>query len=202
MFVKHTFATAPVLPTGGGLFEYIVAQNGVFVRAERPGLQVLAPVVKAHIRGLLALRPSFKLVEKIPIQLVTHLFQMAFLAGTREYLFYLQPNPWRISVPDQVQRTTTVRPVDAFDPSGTTALVEVHSHHRMAPFFSTTDDADEKTGFRVYAVLGHLPHYPSLCVRVGIYGHFWNIPADWVFDLPGGVHDVLEVSHATQSRLS
>jgi hypothetical protein len=40
-------------------------------------------------------------------------------------------------------------------------------------------------------VIGRLSTRPSILVRVGIYGHFWEIPAAWVFQVPPGVSDEL-----------
>ncbi len=67
------------------------------------------------------------------------------------------------------------------------ALIEVHSHHGMPAFWSGTDDADEQ-GFRLYAVLGDIFRRPTLRVRVGIYGQFYELPAGTIFGLPAGVN--------------
>ena len=91
--------------------------------------------------------------------------------------------------PPQEQTAASVRPV------GSTAtyedsLIELHSHHDMAAQFSSVDNADE-TGFRVYGVLGNIFKWPTLRVRVGLYGHYWEVPATWVFDLPPNIADAL-----------
>ena len=53
----------------------------------------------------------------------------------------------------------------------------------------TLDDADEQD-LRFYAVIGSLGDgQPSLCVRVGVYGHHWNVPANTVFDGLGPFRD-------------
>jgi hypothetical protein len=54
----------------------------------------------------------------------------------------------------------------------------------MSAFFSDTDDAEEN-GFRIYSVIGKLKNnYLEIKVRVGLFGYFWNIPADSIFELP------------------
>jgi hypothetical protein len=58
----------------------------------------------------------------------------------------------------------------------------------MAPFFSQTDNRDEQ-GFRLYAVIGRVKTKPQLCVRVGVYGDYWSIPAATVFEMPEGIRD-------------
>jgi hypothetical protein len=58
----------------------------------------------------------------------------------------------------------------------------------MDPFFSPTDNRDEQ-GFRIFAVIGKVNEKPEIRVRVGVYGNYWNIPADMVFDLPEEIRD-------------
>jgi hypothetical protein len=60
----------------------------------------------------------------------------------------------------------------------------------MQARFSSLDDQDEQ-GFRIYAVLGCLSSKPVMRVRVGMYGHRRDIPANWVFDLPPGIGDAV-----------
>jgi hypothetical protein len=68
------------------------------------------------------------------------------------------------------------------------ALIDLHSHALMDPFFSRTDNKDEQ-GFRIFAVIGKVNEKPLILVRVGVYGNYWNIPADLVFELPGEIRD-------------
>jgi Prokaryotic homologs of the JAB domain len=74
------------------------------------------------------------------------------------------------------------------------AVVEVHSHHALAAYFSATDDRDE-TARRVYGVLGRLDHpTPELAFRVatGCKPHAVEpVPFDQVFAAePGAFRDV------------
>jgi hypothetical protein len=144
------------------------------------------------VRGLAEVRPYVRM-ERIPVSVMARLFEMsyrAYRAGGNEVLFYLTPDPWRIMVPEQVQNSVTVRPVDPYA-GGADTLVEAHSHHEMRAFFSKTDDADERAGFRAFIVLGNLVSRPTVLARIGIYGHFYQVPACWVCDLPAGARDGL-----------
>ena len=76
---------------------------------------------------------------------------------------------------------------------GADTLIEVHSHHNMAAFFSGTDDREERAGFRIYSVIGNLARKPTILTRVGIYGHFWQIPSSWVYNLPSGISDTMNI---------
>lgn len=193
MFVNHIFAASADLPAmGSHLYEYVVGANGIFVRARRPGLDALIWVASTlePVRGLAEIAPRVEIASRVPAYQVGRLFEMAHRAQGKEILFYLNPNPWRIQVPEQEQHAVSVRPVDPFA-GGTNTLIEVHSHHGMQAFFSTTDDREEQAGFRIYTVIGGIPQRPTMLTRVGIYGHFWEIPSAWVFDLPAGVADGL-----------
>jgi hypothetical protein len=41
----------------------------------------------------------------------------------------------------------------------------------------------------VYAVIGRVKTRPSLCVRVGVYGDCWSIPAATIFEMPEEIRD-------------
>jgi PRTRC genetic system protein A len=86
--------------------------------------------------------------------------------------------------------TPVMNEIDHADYANT--LLELHSHHQMAAFFSATDTADEQ-GFRLYGVVGRLDsdsqHTPEIRMRMGIYGQFWDIPASIVLSLPSCITD-------------
>ena len=95
---------------------------------------------------------------------------------------------WNLDAPLQICRPASVFPVDRSDPLGARALIDLHSHALLDPFFSRTDNKDEQ-GFRIFAVIGRVNQKPLILVRVGVYGNYWNIPADLVFELPGEIRD-------------
>lgn len=190
MFADYLFAKEPTLPPlPSCLYQYVVAANGLFVRAERPGLSALVPLHRLDgVRGLQSLQPYVR-IRPVPEHMVKGIFQTAVKYIGREILYYfrMETDGWRASAPQQVQSAGSVTPVDPYA-AGENTLIELHSHHRMAAYFSSTDNREEQ-GFRVYAVIGGLDSAPSIRVRVGIYGHFWQCPASWVFCLPSGVRD-------------
>jgi PRTRC genetic system protein A len=99
-------------------------------------------------------------------------------AGHETMVAVLWEPPWgyRTLRPPQVVGTSRVhyRPAPG-------AVIEIHSHHRYAAFFSRTDDADEQ-GLRLYAVLGRLDEErPEVAVRVGAFGYFLPLPWEAVF---------------------
>lgn len=184
-------------PIRAGFYEYVLAGNGVFVRGKREGLEVLMPWRECEVRGLSVVEPYVRLdAPRVPARALVWALQasrdVCRDGVKRELLFWLWPDGerWQMEIPAQDNTGGTVKPLYANEEGSNYArtLVDLHSHHEMRPFFSHTDDRDEQ-GFRLYAVLGNIFEQPSVALRVGLYGAFWNIPARWVFELPEGVRD-------------
>lgn len=181
------------------LYDYIIAGNGVFIRAQREGLDACVPVEHCEIRGLADVEPFVNLAyPTIPAAYVTRMLDEARAVcvnnGTPiECLFHLRwvedLERWRLDKPRQVASAISVRPVDTdADSSYGLALIEIHSHHTMDGIFSSIDSKEEQ-GFRIYGVFGDIFEKPHLRIRVGIYGHFMEFPASKIFNLPEGVED-------------
>jgi PRTRC genetic system protein A len=182
------------------LYAYLLAGNGVFVHARRPGLEALVPVVSCRISGLPEITPRVDLPQRVPASLLEHVLRFSQQVFPDEALFWFNwVDQWYLHVPDQQVTNTSAVPCDLHNRAGTRALIDLHSHARFAPFFSPADDRDE-TGFRIYAVIGCLNKTPTISVRVGVYSHYFNIPASTVFELPVGMYDLHEeeISHEDQ----
>lgn len=190
------------LREASSLYNYAFAGNGVFLCANRPGLEICAPLASFNIRGLLPAEERFALtLPRVPdyyLQAMLDLSRAACIEALQpvEALFHLiwseRENRWRLDEPEQIRTTGSVRPTQDGDGSSyQLALIEVHSHHNMPAFFSSADDADEQ-GFRIYGVLGHINSRPEFRVRIGCFGHFWEIPAETIFGLPEGMRDARE----------
>lgn len=174
------------------LYAYIMAGNGIFLKATREGLDVLIPVSNSKIAGLPTLTPYVSLSCGVPKNLLLTALELSQRNFPNEMLFWFNLNDrWSMDVPDQLTRPASVMPVDNMDARGTSALIDLHSHGALSPFFSPIDDKDEQ-GFRIYAVIGEVDKVPKLCVRVGVYGHYFDIPAATVFEMPNDMVDVYE----------
>jgi len=195
IFTKYILAETDILPAidPASLYEFIIAGNGIFVRARRCGLEAMIPVSMCEIRGLKAVKPYVRLeADRIPL-ICTQVILAEFQSDLpNESLFWvrLEDKKWKVIKPRQIADENSVHPVDPFDPAGAAALLDVHSHNTMEPFFSTDDDKDE-TGFRIFAVFGLLDSQPCIMARIGIYGYYWHLTAGDVFVLPEGVKDIV-----------
>src|SRR5260221_9601035 len=178
--------------TSDCLYAYIMAGNGVFLNARRGGLEVLIPVSNSRIAALPTLIPFVRLSSCVPKNLLFTALELSRRNFPNEMLFWFNLNDrWSIDVPDQLTRPASVMPVDKMDARGTSALIDLHSHGALSPFFSPIDNRDEQ-GFRIYAVIGEVDKVPKLCVRAGVYGHYFDIPAATVFEMPNDIVDVYE----------
>jgi PRTRC genetic system protein A len=173
------------------LYAYIMAGNGVFLYATLDDLEVLIPVSRATITGLPALEPFVKM-PPVPAVMMHHMLQTSKENLPNEILFWFNfdhdRQVWNVDAPSQICRPASVFPADKNDPLGVKALIDLHSHARMEPFFSITDNKDEQ-GFRIFAVIGNVNVNPEIRVRVGVYGNYWNIPASMIFEMPREIQD-------------
>jgi PRTRC genetic system protein A len=196
VFTKYILAETNTLPAINptSLYEFVIAGNGVFVRAHRCGLEAMIPISMCEIRGLQPVEPYVRLeAGKIPMictQAILAEFQ-SDLPNESLVWVRVEDKKWKVIKPEQIADENSVHPVDPFDPAGIAALVDVHSHDTMEPFFSTKDDKDE-TGFRIFAVFGLLDTQPCVMARVGIYGYCWHLDSGDVFILPDGIKDITE----------
>jgi PRTRC genetic system protein A len=173
------------------LYAYIMAGNGIFLYAKRDDLEVLIPIWRATIAGLPPLEP-FVHMPRVPAVLLQHILHASKENLPNEILFWFNLDhdqaAWSVDAPLQTCTPASAVPVDRNDPLGIKALIDLHSHALMEPFFSRTDNKDEQ-GFRIFAVIGRVNEKPLILVRVGVYGNYWNIPAEMVFELPEEIWD-------------
>lgn len=189
----------PLPKIGNVMYQYVVAANGLFIRAEDSRLEALVKVATARLTGLADLVQGANLkIDRVP-----GVWLRSVLASARQhmpneamYQFWFDGEPgnykpsvqrtWRCSMPRQIQTATAVK----YNDLGQT-VIDLHSHNSMPAFFSSTDDADEQ-GLRFYAVIGRIDtDHPEIRVRVGVYGHFMDVPADMIFDDLGPFTDRL-----------
>ena len=186
----------------GALYDYVFAGNGVFIRAANHWLRVQFQISSCEIRGLPELEETYEFSGPlVPIEVVSAMMTVArqHALEDREVLFHLVTEsngfldirdlaePWQLVVPDQEAGSVHCKPLDSGpDSSHARAVIECHSHHSMSADFSGMDD-EAQQGFRVYAVVGRVLTSPEIRVRVGCHGYFWEIPANWVFEMPKGL---------------
>lgn len=177
-------------PTTG--IDYLWARNGVWKRGTTPDLSVMIQIAPALFQGpgLANLLPEVRWAahpQRINGGLLAGILEHAQRAATvnrgvatpieQMYLLTREPGRLRVRLPEQ--RATAASLSYATLP-GETVLLDLHSHHGMRAFFSSTDDHDDR-GLSVSAVIGNIFRDPTIIVRLNVYGHRQLVPAELVF---------------------
>src|SRR5437016_2255999 len=118
----HILYPGTVLPAPTGLFDYVLAANGVFLHSRRAEFRALLPLTTTPIRGLAPATPCFELVPpRVPAALLEQMLTQARAArspagGPVEILFHLAwTDTWTLTVPPQLQTPTSVQLLPALD---------------------------------------------------------------------------------------
>ncbi len=194
------------LPAFDGMFQYVVARNGLFIRGEDSRMRAVVQVAACTLFGPAEIEPMAELkVDRVP-----GVWLRSVLASARQRLpneamyefiwdgteHHAVTHTWRCLMPRQRATPTAVDVLDIHPDT----VVDLHSHNSMAAFFSETDDADEQ-GLRFYAVIGRIDtDAPEIRVRVGVYGHFMDVPAEMIFDDLGPFEDQYSVISSQSSE--
>lgn len=193
--VDHLIYRDTLPPLQAPMYDYVLAANGVYLRAKRAGLYVQFPVAGGVIHDLQSLEDQIVFeYPRVPERIVTEMLDRSqrVVFPNVEVLFHLvyEAEAWTLYEPPQVRSGWSVRPAeDGPRSSYAKAIIEVHSHFSERAFWSPGDTQEEQ-GFRIYAVLGSVMTKPEILTRIGVYGHHWIIPAATVYQLPAALHDV------------
>jgi len=176
-------------------YDYIVAGNGLFKRGSKRYFDAMIPIQSFSLPLLAPLKQSIHLkIPKIDSQYLSDilkLFQRCALISKNgcesiSFLRWNQPadddiseGRYELVLPDREKANSCS--VEYVLENQDSILLEIHSHHRMSAFFSSVDDADEK-GFRFYGVLGNIFTDPKCKIRLGLYGDFFSISLNELFD--------------------
>jgi PRTRC genetic system protein A len=190
----HIHKQDPLPPSDALAYQYILAGNGLFVRAETRFFTAVLLAAACTVRGLAPLRRRFRLkYPRLPAQLLH-----AVLADGRrarqpdgrlnETLYQIHHHGRTVQVrkPAQQGTATSVVAVGGDDPA---VVCDLHSHGHMPAFFSPTDDADEQ-GLRLYAVMGRLDSVPEMRLRLGVCGYWQPLLLTAVFSDAGPFLDL------------
>ena len=162
----------------GLFYDYILAENGIFVRARSPILEATVLISPAQVRGLSPLEEKVDLPRgRIPWPLYDLAVSVLAATPDRErYLAVTWEGEYSLIMPPQEGSAGGVE----YELLPNTVL-DIHSHGAMRAFFSFTDDRDEQ-GLRLYMVMGRFNTLlPDVEIRVGVYGYFAPLILNEVF---------------------
>ena len=173
-------------------YDYVMAGQGLLKRAVTPHFEVALRIAGRRVAGL----PDYPglgvrlLAPRIPMRLFERVLQHARWAGEypgngkllrpieQMYHFHWLDDGWRVAVPRQQATFGRVSYSGGHDAN---IVLDLHSHHQMAAYFSETDNRDEQ-GCRFYGVLGSIYDRPKLALRLGVYGDFFRVKRQLLFE--------------------
>lgn len=207
--VGHRIAASENDPIVAALFEYLLAANGLFVRAKRREFTVCLPLSVQKLSGLpnawvgvAWTKPRIR--ASLWQEILQHSRQTHTSSSFKEevYLIYwdkvLSEWQWRASGRENNWASTIA---DDSLPEYADCCIELHTHPPGALNFSRVDDRDELGKFRIFAILIDVHDKPKIRFRCGVYDHLVPIPADWIGEMPQGIIDLNEID-ALVERLS
>lgn len=199
--VGHKIAASENDPINAALFEYLLAGNGLFVRAKRREFSVSLPLTIQRISGLPSAAVGIEwrkppIPESLWQEILSHAQQRHTSSNFKEeiYLIYwdkvLGSWQWRASGREHSWASTVA---DDSLPEYADCCIELHTHPPGALHFSRADDRDELGKFRIFAILIDIHDKPKIRFRCGVYDHLVPIPAAWVGSMLGEVIDLNEI---------
>lgn len=199
--VGHRIAASENDPIEAALFEYLLAGNGVFLRAKRREFAVSLPLSLQKISGLPKAPVGISWTQpRIPPALwhavLRHSQQTHLSSNFKEeiYLIYwdkvLGAWQWRASGRESNWASTIA---DDTLPEYADCCIELHTHPPGALNVSRADDRDELGKFRIFAILVDVHDKPKVRFRCGVYDHLIPIPATWVGEMPEALIDLNEI---------
>lgn len=199
--VGHRIAANENDPLDAALFEYLLAGNGLFVRAKRREFAVSLPLSMQKVSGLPNTSIGISWARpRIPASLwqeiLTHARQRHEWSSFKEEVYLIYWNrvlgswQWRASGREHTWASTVA---DDTLPEYADCCIELHTHPPGALHFSRADDRDELGKFRIFAILIDVHDKPKIRFRCGIYDHLIPIQAKWVGEIPEGIIDLNEI---------
>lgn len=185
----HTATPEQPLPPARPGLAWIWAANGIFKRGVDQHRDILIRVAPTPpTPGLATLRARVRFAgcaERLPGTLLQAIFDHASTLGAIEQQYFLVSvgGMLRVWVPSQEATVGHVR--YTMPEREDVVLVDLHSHHAMRAYFSSTDDRDDQ-GLSISAVIGRLgTARPELVLRASVYGHHQRLDPDLIFDATG-----------------
>lgn len=199
--VGHRIAASENDPIDAALFEYLLAGNGLFVRAKRSEFAVSLPLSRQKVIGLPNTRTGIswkrpRIAASLWHEILSHAQNEHTSSSFKEEVYLIYWNrlreawQWRASGRKNTWASTVAN--DTL-PEYADCCIELHTHPPGALNFSGADDRDELGKFRIFAILIDVHDKPKIRFRCGVYEHLVQIPSVWVGEMPQGIIDLNEI---------
>lgn len=198
-FVEHKIASFETEAITAVMFEYLMAGNGLFIRARRREFSVCLPVCREPIKGLPEVKNGIVWHKpRIPRLVWQQILENArkgsdsVLFREDVYIVFWHEGTsqwcWK-NIGKERQWARTIADDSLFEYGE--ACIELHTHPDGVIHFSKSDDRDESGKFRIFGILidVHTPN-PKIRFRCGVYDYFAQIPATYISEMPVEILDL------------
>ncbi|MBX3289972.1 MAG: hypothetical protein KF855_11580 [Acidobacteria bacterium] len=205
--IGHRIAASANDPIDAALYEYLLAGNGLFVRAKRKEFAVSLPLSTKKIHGLPNAAIGIfwekpRISASLWRDILSHARQTHTSVNFKEEVYLICWDQvescwkWRAAGRERSMASTIA---DDTLPEYADCCIELHTHPPGALNFSRADDQDELGKFRIFAILIDVHDKPKIRFRCGVYDHLVPIPSDFVGDTPDGIIDLNEIDKLVES---
>lgn len=204
-FVEHKIASHETEAITAVMFEYLMAGNGLFIRAKRREFSVCLPVCRASVKGLPEVKSGTVWHKpRIPVHIWLQILENARQGSDPGYFredvyvvfWHESTSQWRWKNIGKDRQWARAIADDSLSEYGE-ACIELHTHPDGVIHFSKSDDRDEEGKFRIFGILidVHTPN-PKIRFRCGVYNYFAQIPAYYISEMP---EELLDLNKYEQS---
>ncbi|MFA5401250.1 MAG: hypothetical protein WC359_12455 [Dehalococcoidia bacterium] len=161
-------------------YDYIMASNGLFIRASNKHLAAQIRIAPAEVRGLAPLERKVELLHGlIPRPFYDLAVNTMYVSSERETYFAVTwEGQYRLRMPSQQREAAHVE-YTALE----NTVMDIHSHGAIPGYHSMTDSKDEQ-GFVISMVVGRLDTLlPEIKFRLSVYGYYYPLEK---WDIFGG----------------
>lgn len=160
-FIGHFIASSEVQPIKAIKFEYLLAGNGLFIRAKRRESSVCLPLFKLSVKGLPDIKTEIIWNEsRIPSRIWREILANAratsdfekFKEDVYVVFWHEKGAEWQWKNIGRERNYVSTIVDDSLEEYGE-ACLELHTHPPNAINFSRADDADEQGKFRIFGIL-------------------------------------------------
>lgn len=153
-------------------YEYIVAGNGIFIRAENKFFKVCFRIANCMIRNLVWCEEYFEMKNGKISEDIWDCIEEEILKDNTKKEKFLQViydnNEYTIFIPEQNGTGTAVK----YESQKQNVFLELHTHPNMPAFFSDIDNEDEQ-GFKLYGVFSIVDgKIDDFKLRLSVYGYY------------------------------
>jgi PRTRC genetic system protein A len=179
------------LPAGKA-YAYYMAGNGIWKLAQNQHVLALVQLARCRVAGLPDLEQRIELAAgRIDGALLTAILRDArheAWAKPKEAMYHLRFEGAQFSV-TKPRQSGGAGHLSYEGGDDAAVICDLHSHHEMSAFYSSTDNRDEQ-GLRFYGVIGRIFTRPEIRLRLGVHGFHVAVPVTLLFTECTGLRDL------------